>query len=125
MAVSNPLIVINGVSLSSSDVNSYKLSYAKLWKDAGRDMNGDLHSTLIGIYPNIDVVTSVLDFGHAQALSAAINQNFFPVTYWDTQTSSLKSATYYAADHELNLLNECKYGQLEVQLVPVRKANYI
>lgn len=125
MSVSDPLININGVSLGSGDVNSYKLSYAKLWKDAGRDMSGNLHSTLIGIYPNIDVTTSILDFADAQALSAAINHDFFTVTYWDTQTSSLKSATYYAADHELTLLNECKYGQVEVQLVPVRKADYI
>jgi len=125
MAVSNPLIIINGVSLNSHQLNSYKLSYSKLWKDAGRDMNGTLKSTLIGVFPNIEVITQVLDFNLAMSVSNALNKAFFPVTYWDTQTSSLKSATFYAADHELNLLNECKYGQVTIQLVPVSKASYI
>lgn len=125
MSVNNPLITINGVSLSPREVSSYNLSYAKLWKDAGRDMSGRLHSTLIGIFPNIDVVTSVLDFNDAEALSNAINEDFFSVTYWDTQTSSMKTKTFYAADHDITLLNKCKYGQVQVQLVPVEKASYI
>ena len=124
MSISNPLITINGVSLTTSQVNSYKLQYAKLWKDAGRDMSGNLAATLIGIYPNIDVVTTVLSFDDAMAISGAINTDYFSVTYWDTETSSQKTATYYAADHELTLLNECKYGQVQIQLVPVSRANY-
>lgn len=125
MAVTNPLITINGVALSTSQVSIYKLQYAKLWKDAGRDMSGELTSTLIGVFPNIDLTTNVLDFTTAQNISNAINDDFFTVSYWDTQTSSQKSATYYAADHELTLLNECKYGQVEIQLVPVRRATYL
>ena len=125
MPVSNPLITINGVGLSSSEVNSYKLQYAKLWKDAGRDMSGKLTATLIGVYPNIDINTAILSFDDAMEISSAINDDFFSVTYWDTQTSSQKTAQYYAADHELNLINECKYGQLQIQLVPVSKANYV
>lgn len=125
MAISNPLITMNGVSLKSSEVSSYTLQYAKLWKDAGRDMSGKLNATLIGIYPNIEIDTIPLDFDKAMALSAAINDDYFSVTYWDTQTSTQKTATYYAADHDITLLNACKYGQVKVQLVPVDKASYI
>lgn len=125
MSITNPLITINGVSLTSGQVSAYKLSYSKLWKDAGRDMNGVLTSTLIGVYPNIDVTSGILDFTHAMALSAAINHDFFSVTYWDSQTSSQKTATFYAADHDVTLLNECKYGQIDIQLVPTSKASYI
>lgn len=125
MAVTNPLVTINGVSLSTSELESYKLSYSKLWKDSGRDMSGTLKSTLIGVFPNLDITTTKLDFAKAMQLSTVVNDDFFPVTYWDTQTSSLKTATFYAADHTLTLLNECVYGQVEIQLVPVSKANYI
>ena len=125
MSVSNPIITINGVSLTTGQVNDYTLSYNKLWKNADRNMDGDISATLIGVYPNISVTTGVLDFSVAQALSAAVNQDYFPVTFWDSQTSSHKSAQYYAADHDVKLLNECKYGQVTVQLVAVSKSNYI
>lgn len=125
MAITNPIITMNGVSLTTSQVSDYTLTYSKLWKNANRNMNGRITATLIGIYPNISVKTSILDFAHAEALSAAINQDFFSVTYWDTQTSSHKTAEYYAADHKLTLLNECKYGEVTVELVAVDKSSYI
>ncbi len=125
MPIVNPLVTVNGITLTTSEIESYKLSYSKLWKDAGRDMNGTLKSTMVGVFPNIDVVTTKLLFDKAMQVSAAINEDFFSVTYWDTQTSSLKTATFYAADHDVTLLNECTYGQITIQLVPVSKANYI
>jgi hypothetical protein len=125
MAVTNPLVTINGVTLSTSEIKSYKLSYAKLWKDAGRDMSGKLSATLIGVYPNIDLTTALLSFSKAMQLSAAVNVDYFTVTYWDTQTSTQKSATYYSADHDVTLSNECIYGEVQIQLVPVSKASYI
>lgn len=125
MSVTNPIITINGVSLNTSQVNDYTLSYNKLWKNADRDMDGDISATLIGVYPNLSVTTGVLDFGLAQALSSAINDDYFSVTFWDSQTSSHKTAQYYAADHDVKFLNECQYGQVTVQLVAVSKANYI
>jgi len=125
MSVTNPIITINGVALSTGELAEYTLSYNKLWKNANRNMNGDINATMIGVYPNISVVTTVLDFAKAEALSSAINAAFFSVSYWDTQTSSIKTARYYAADHDVKLTNECKYGQVTVQLVAVSKASYI
>ena len=125
MSVTNPIITINGVSLSTSQITDYTLTYNKLWKNANRDMSGNIAATLIGVYPNISVTTSVLDFSHAQSLSSAVNDDYFSVTYWDTQTSSMKTAQYYAADHKVSFLNECKYGQVEIDLVTVSKSNYI
>jgi hypothetical protein len=125
MPVLNPIITVNGVSLSTSQISGYTLTYSKLWKNANRNMNGKITATLIGIYPNIAITTSLLDFSHAQSLSAALNDDFFSVTYWDTQTSSYKTAQYYAADHELKLVNECKYGEVTVSLVAVNKSSYL
>lgn len=123
--ITNPLITINGVTLTTSELESYKLNYAKLWKDADRNMNGDVSATLIGVFPNIDFTTTVLDFPKAQSISAAVNAAYFPVTFWDTQTGTQKTANFYAADHEVTVLKECKYGQVQIQLVPVSRASYI
>lgn len=123
--VTNPLITINGVTLNTSEIKSYKLTYAKLWKNADRNMNGDVSATLIGVFPNIAVTTTKLLFAKAQSISTAINYAYFPVTYWDSQTGTSKTANFYAADHDVNLLNHCTYGEVEIQLVPVSKAAYI
>lgn len=123
MSVTNPIITINGVALTTGQVSEYKLTYNKLWKNADRDMNGTISATLIGIYPNISVTTSILSFAVAETLSAAINTDYFSVTFWDTQTSSQKTAQYYAADHTVSFMNECKYGQVTVELVAVSKSS--
>lgn len=125
MAIVNPIITINGVPISTSDIASYELTYNKLWKNANRNMNGDIVATLIGVYPNISLETNMLKFSRAEQLSAAINQDYFSVTYWDTQTSSHKTATYYAADHKLSVINSCTYGKVTVELVAVKKSSYI
>lgn len=125
MSITNPIITINGLSLTTSQISNYTLTYNKLWKNASRDMNGDITATLIGVYPNISLTTNVLDFSDAEAISVAVNQDYFDVTYWDTQTSSHKTARYYAADHKIDAMNECKYGQVTIELVAVSKSSYI
>ena len=117
MAQINPIVTINGVSLDSSQIAQYKLTYNKLWKNANRNMDGVVTATLIGIYPNISLTTRSLSFGEAMALSNAVNTDYFTVTFWDTQTSTHKSAVYYAADHEVEFLSECRYGQVTIDLV--------
>tara|TARA_B100001250_G_scaffold140014_1_gene119926 strand:- start:1198 stop:1581 length:384 start_codon:yes stop_codon:yes gene_type:complete len=123
--IPSTLITINGVTLSTSEVESYKLQYAKLWKDADRNMNGTISATLIGIFPNIDITTTKLSFAKASAISAAINDAYFSVSFYDTQTQTTKTASFYAADHDVTFLNKCTIGQVTIQLVPVSKASYI
>lgn len=125
MAIPTTLITINGVSLTTNQISSYKLTYNKLWKDADRNMNGDISSTLIGVYPNLSVTTGILPIAKVEALSEAVNDAYFSVTYWDTQKQTNKTANYYAADFDTELTNSCTYGTIEVQLVAVSKANYI
>lgn len=119
------IVTINGVTLSTSEVEEYKVTYAKLWKGAERNMAGDVAATLIGVFPNIDIKTTKLSFNKASAISAAINAAYFSVSFYDTQTQTTKTANFYAADHEITFLNKCTIGQVTVQLVPVSKASYI
>lgn len=119
------LITINGVTLSTGEVEEYKLQYAKLWKDADRNMNGTVSATLIGVFPNIEVKTTKLSFAKASSVSSAINAAYFSVSFYDTQTQSTKTANFYAADHDVSFVNKCTVGQVTVQLVPVSRATYI
>jgi hypothetical protein len=125
MPVPSTLITINGVSLSRSEISSWKLTYNKLWKDADRNMNGDVSASFIGVFPNFDITTGILPISKIESLSAAINTPYFSVTYWDTQTQSNRTANYYAADFDTTLINQCTYGTIQVQLVAVSKASYI
>lgn len=118
-------ITINGVTLATSEIEEYKIKYAKLWKDADRNMNGDVSAALIGVFPNIDVTTTKLSFAKASAITAAINAPYFNVSFYDTQTQVIRSASFYAADHDITMLNKCTIAQVTIQLVPVSKANYI
>lgn len=125
MAIPDTLITINGVTLTKSDISSFKLTYNKLWKDADRNMNGDVSAAFIGVFPNFDITTGILSIAKIQSLAAAINTPYFSVTFYDTQTQTNKTANYYAADFETTLNGACTYGTIQVQLVAVSKANYI
>lgn len=121
MAVPNIIIDINGVTLSKNQISEYKVIYNKLWKDADRNMNGDVSAAFIGIFPSIDVTTGIVPVAKVQSLSAALNTPYFSVTFWDTQSQANRTANYYAADFETTLINDCMYGTVNAQLVPVSK----
>lgn len=127
MATSLPstVITINGVALAQGELEDYTVQYAKLWKDADRNMNGDVSATLIGVFPNINIKTTRLSFAKASSISAAINAAYFSVSFYDPQTQTTRSANFYAADHDVKFLNKCTVGQVTIQLVPVSRANYI
>ena len=121
----DPIITINGFNLSTTQLTKYTLTYNKLWKNANRNMDGRVTATLIGVYPNISLTTVPIKADIAQRLSAAVNPAYFNVTYWDTQTNSHKTARYYAADHSVEFMNRCTYGEVTIELVAVDKASYI
>ena len=53
MIYSGDLVKINGVRIPA--IVNYKVGRNKLWKDADRNMSGDVRATLIGIYPKIEL----------------------------------------------------------------------
>ena len=116
-----PLIQIGGLVLR--EMVGYKVNYSKLWKDADRNMNGDISSTLIGIFPNIEAETMPLNQSQAQTLCAALDQAYFSATFWDPASNSLKTAQYYASDYSLTLLSRTSgmYGSVEFTIVPVSR----
>lgn len=106
-------------------IATYKVSYNHLWKDAERTMSGSLRAALIGIFPKIEVQTrEVLTRAEVQAIYAALETNpYFSVEYWDPATDSVRTATYYAADWEVEIFSKNRglYKAAKIVLTPTER----
>ena len=123
MAYSGNLISINGVSMAGK-VKEYKISYAKLWADADRNMDGQVRATLIGIFPKIQLVfKEALTQAEISQIAGLLNIPYFPVTYFDPKTQGTVTANYYASDYDVDMLDKTRgfYKSFNVSLVPVGK----
>lgn len=116
-----PLIQIGGLTLT--EMVKYEVNYSKLWKDADRNMNGDVSATFIGIFPNIDAETTPLSQADVETLCAALDQPYFTATFWDPASGSQKTRGYYASDYKITLLSRAKgiYGNVAFSIVPISK----
>jgi hypothetical protein len=120
-SINNPLIVIGGLTLT--EMVKYEVNYSKLWKDADRNMNGDVSATFIGIFPNIDAETTPLTQAQVQTLCAALDQPYFSATFWDPASGTQKTENYYASDYKITLQNRVTgmYAGVAFSIVPVSK----
>ena len=124
MSYSGNLIKINNTIIPK--IVSYKVGRNKLWKDADRNMNGDVRATLIGIFPKIE-----LNIGHTTqeemtTITQLLDQAYFTVEYFDVRTQATTTASYYAGDYSPELDSKLKgiYKPLTVSLIPVSKRGY-
>lgn len=123
MAYSGDLIKINGTSMAGK-VKEYKISYAKLWTNADRNMNGSVRASLIGIFPKIALnFRDALTQAQVNQIISLIDLPFFTVEYWDPKTQGVITAQYYAADYDIELMDKTRglYKSFSVSLVPVDK----
>lgn len=119
--INTPLIVIG--SLSLTQMVKYDVNYSKLWKDADRNMNGDVSASFIGVFPNIDAGTLPLTQAQVQVLCAALDQPYFNASFWDPASGTVQTRQYYAPDYKITLLNRIagQYASVEFSIVPVSK----
>lgn len=124
MIYSGDLIKINGVSIPA--IVNYKVGRNKLWKDAERNMSGDVRATLIGIYPKIELNIGVTTQEQMATLTQILDQDYFMVEYFDVRVQGTTTASYYAGDYAIEILNKSKglYKPFTVSLVPVSKRRY-
>lgn len=123
MAYSGDLITINGVNMAGK-VKEYTVQYTKLWKDAERNMAGDISANLIGIFPKLSLtIRDGLTEDEISALINALLAAYFSVTYFDPASKAQKTAQYYAADFNVSMLSKHRglYKSFSVSLVPVSK----
>ncbi len=121
ICIDHPLISIGGLTLT--EMVKYDMNYSKLWKDADRNMNGDVSSTFIGVFPNIDGETTPLTQAQVQTICAALDQPYFSMTFWDPSTGSQQTANYYASDYKISLLSRVTgmYGTVSFSVIPVSR----
>lgn len=121
ICIDNPLIIIG--SLQLTELVKYEMNYSKLWKDADRNMNGDVSASFIGVFPNIDAETTPLTQDQVESLCTALDQPYFSMTFWDPASGTQKTAQYYASDYKITLLSRISgmYGTVEFSVIPVSK----
>ncbi len=123
------LLKINGRAVPK--LVSYKVSRAKLWKDADRNMSGDVRATLIGIFPKIQIQIGYTNKAQMRILTQLLDQDKFTVTWYDVRGDSetgdaLCEADYYAGDYdvELDRKDPERYKPFTVSLIPISKRRY-
>ena len=125
MIYSGDLVKINNTTISH--ITSYKIGRSKLWKNANRNMEGDLKgASLIGIFPKISMSVGYTTQEEMAELTALLDQDFFTVTWYDVRIQDVVSTQYYASDYDVELDNKSKgrYKPFTVELVPVNKRRY-
>ena len=124
MIYSGNLLRINGQNVPS--LKSYKVGRNKLWKDADRNMNGDVRAVLIGIFPKIELEIGYTTQTEMSALTVLLDNAYFTVEYFDVRIQGTATAQYYAGDYTPELSSKRKglYKPMTVSLVPVSKRSY-
>ena len=121
MSYTGALVKINGSSVPC--LQGYKVQRAKLWKEAERNMEGEVRATFIGVFPKIELQVGYTDEAQMSALVKLLDRPFFTVEYFDVGIQAVRSAKYYAGDYDAGLYNKARglYGPFTVSLVPVEK----
>ena len=122
MPYSGDLLRINGTTIHG--LSGYKIGYNKLWKDADRNMNGDVRASLIGIFPKLELTfRDALTESEVSQIISLLDLPYFDVTYFSPKVRSTVTARYYAGDYEPELLDKSRglYKSFTVSLVPVSK----
>lgn len=124
MIYSGDLIKINNTKIPA--IVSYKVGRNKLWKDAERNMNGDVRATLIGIFPKIELNIGVTTQSEMASIVKLLDEDYFTVEYFDVRIQGTTSASYYASDYTTDMLSKERglYNAFTVSLVPVKKKVY-
>ena len=124
MIYNGNLVKINGAVVPH--IQQYKIGRAKLWKDADRNMAGDIRATLIGIFPKIKIKIGVLTQIQMAELTQLLDQDYFEVEWFDVRIQATITTKYYASDYDIDLLDKTKglYKPFEVNLVPISKRRY-
>ena len=115
------LIKIDGQTIQA--IVSYKVGRNKLWKDAERNMFGEVRATLIGVFPKIEIAVGMTSEADVTLLVQLLDQPYFSVTYYDPGAGTTHTAQYYAADYSVEILSKQKgkYKPFNVTLIPVAK----
>ena len=87
-------------------------------------MSGDLVGlTLLGVFPKIEIGFPHLTATEVNALCSIFNAQSFTVEYWNPDTQTTKTGTFYAGDYKVGLFNKEKemFEPWEINLIAFNK----
>lgn len=118
---SGTLLTIAGTAIP--ELVEYKVNRAKLWRDADRNMQGEVRATLVGVFPKIELNFNVMTQDRLQAICALLDQAYFSVTYFDPFVGNTRTAQFYAGDYSPQMLSKSRglWDKFSVNLIPVSK----
>lgn len=105
-------------------LKEYKVQYAKLWKDAERNMNGNISASLIGVFTKITLTFRPgLSQDDIRNLCSIFNQAYFNITYFDPATENSKTESFYASDFDITYLSKSMdlFDEFSVNLIATAK----
>ena len=102
MFINKDSITINGVSMGQYIVEA-KFGYNKLWgEDSGRNLNGDMVASLIGIFPKITLEFKPLTKNEMEVITPILDSSRQTVVYYDPTKKASVTITTYTGDYEFN-----------------------
>lgn len=122
MAIPGDLLKINNETVSG--LKQYTVEYAKLWKDADRNMAGNISASLIGVFTKITLgFRAGLTDAQLAGIISKLNQAYFSATYYDPATQTTKTEQFYASDFKVEMLSKTLdlYDEFSVSLIATAK----
>lgn len=101
MFVNKDSIEIDGVSMGEYLVEA-KFGYNKLWgEDSGRNLNGDMVASLVGIFPKLTLQFRKLSKSELHTLAPIFDSARQTVVYHDPTLNRDVTLTTYSSDWEI------------------------
>ena len=119
MATANYLS-INGYNVSK--LVKYDVGYEHLYADnTGRDLNGNMHADLIGIFSKIELTEGSLNTTEMASLLSILDNVFVTVTFFDPKTNGNRTEQMYVNDYTVSRKNLTRYNQFDFNLIGMKK----
>lgn len=122
MAIQQKLLKINGTAIDR--LVDYEIEWAKLWKDADRNMEGEVRATLIGLFPKIKCKTrKAIPRAEVATLGNLLNLPFLSVEYYDPLKNTTITAKYYSSDFSTKLQERTRelFYEVSFNLIPISR----
>lgn len=101
MFVDKNSIIISGIYMGQY-LTEAKYGYHKLWgKNTGRNLNGSMTGTLLGIFPKLTLQFRKLTKTELEDLATMLDSPSQTVTYYDAKKKTNVTMTTYSNDWEV------------------------
>jgi len=87
-------------------IKEYKVNRNKLWKEAKRNMAGELNAVFIGIFPKLEVKIRVTTATYLKTLIALFDTPYLKLRWFDPLTEDYKRGTFYMNDYSNELISK-------------------